>query len=619
MEQRKSRRSLYTLAGGLIAIAVSAPVAAAQAQGPTAIYLAGSLVTPKHLDTLTTASGNWQFDSLGQVAGIAAYRWQRDGSTATRVMLCRNAAITENGDSTTLSLQMVQVKIGTYSVNAGVAPGSCRIVEDKPLVDYRADWVVQAVKDGRLPAYTRARSWIAQGTPPIETVTPYNPSVIGIADGQTSSATSGHNFVGVTSGQGGEYTSSRGFLHDIDARVVDLALNKQPIGNWATLQRYTYEVLSQPQAAIWSTVNNVTVDPQFPQPGDRPYATAGLNTQQHIDSLTNIDGWQRDVFHLENTCYAHWLATADPVAGMCIQRQLAFALAEYGENLRVKTPTSYAADTGQIRGILNMLTALWKSRDVAAHVTSQNGTVLWNTARIDKMKSDIFAYLDPVMAPAPSSDPWSEARRISSTLISTPGVGFFQMDDGSTRLVATSSNFMLIQYGKEPLYLWARAGNTLARRWLEIGARHVAARIEMIGGAKGIDQCSPLKGLPNGANSDTTEDSGGSNYPVAPAVTKGTNGYTITTPGFTNLAGWAGWYKTLCQPGVTDRYDGSAIHTATQIEGYLVLAKAAGVSGLDSAIARMAADKKRTNPAALRYVNLNMAKHWAAPIETTAF
>ena len=585
----------------------------------TPISLNGAVVTAIKLDKLTTASGAWSFDYLGKVAGIAAYRWQRDGSTATRVMLCRGAAITEAGDTTQLSLQAVQVKIGSYSVSAGVAPGACRIVEDKPLVDYRADWIVQAVKDGRLPAYTRARSWIAQATPPLETVSAYDPSVIGGQGGQTGPVNASKNFVGVTSGQGGEYDASRGFLHDIDARVVDLAINKQPIGSWATLQRYSWESLAQPQAAAWSTLNNVTVDPQFPQPGDHPYATAGLNTAQHIDSLVNIEGWQRDVFHLENTCYAHWLATADPVAGMCVQRQLAFALAEYGENLRIKTPASYAADTGQIRGILNMLSALWKSRDVAARVTSNNGMVLWNTQRIDKMKTDIFTYLDPTIAPAPSSDPWSKARRIWASMApSAAGVGFFQSADGSTPMVTTSSNFMLVQYGKEPLYLWARSGDPLARKWLEIGARHIAARVEYVGGAKAIDQCSPLKGLTNGANVDTTADPGGSNYPVSPAAPRGTTGFTGTMPGWTTVQGWAIWMNTLCQPGPSDRYDGAAIHTAEQAEGLLLLAKAAGVSGLDSAITRMAADKAHTSPSAIRYTSLNMAKHWAAPIETLA-
>ena len=340
MEQRNTRRHLKLIAGGLIAIAGTAPLfpTQAKAQTSTEIRLAGNLVTPQPLDTLTTASGAWQFDSLGQIGEVSAYRWQRAGSTATRVMLCREAAVTEAGDGTQLSLQMVEVTIGAYSVNAGVAPGACRIVEDAPLVEYRADWVARAVREGRVPAYTRARSWIAQATPPIETVSAYDPSVIGTQDGQTAAVSSSKNFVGVTSGQGGEYAASRGFLHNVDARVIDLVLNNQPVGNWTTVQRYTWEALAQPQAAAWSATNHVTVDPQFPQPGDRPYATAGLNTQQHIDSLTNIVGWQRDVFHLENGCYVHWLATADPVAGMCVQRQLAFALAEYGENLRVKTP-----------------------------------------------------------------------------------------------------------------------------------------------------------------------------------------------------------------------------------------------------------------------------------------
>ena len=57
-------------------------------------------------------------------------------------------------------------------------------------------------------------------------------------DGQTGPVAANKNFVGVTSGQGGEYAASRGFLHDIDARVIDLALNMQPIwklGDAATL------------------------------------------------------------------------------------------------------------------------------------------------------------------------------------------------------------------------------------------------------------------------------------------------------------------------------------------------------------------------------------------------
>ena len=623
MKKLSNDRRLLATCGGVLAVLATLqahPVLAVAGTTPpspqTNVILGGTQVTPQRIDSFTTASGIWQLDSLGQVAGLAAYRWTRQGSTGTRIMLCRDAAVSENGDPAQLSLQMVDVRIGPFTATAGVAPGACRIVEDQPLVEARADWVVQAVKDGRLPAYTRARSWTPQATPPIETVPDYDPAVIGMAPGKTGTPTSNANFVGVTSGQGGEYPASRGFLHNIDARIVDLALNRQPIGSWTTVTRYSWESLAQPQAARWSNVNHITADPQFPLQGDRPYATAGLNTQQHIDSLKDITGWQRDIFHLENTCYVHWLATADPVAGMCVQRQLAFALAEFGENLRGTTPKTYGADTGQLRAMLNMMSALWKSRDVASHAISETGTTLWSTSRIDVMRGDIFAYFDPILAPAPSSDPWKESRRISATLSSTAAIGYLLLPDGTGAPVTDASNFMLAQYGKEPLYLWARAGDPYARKWIEIAARHLAARMEWVGGAKGIDQCATFRGRPDGPNgTDASDPSTGSSYPVGPAALVGTTGFKAVTPPWTTLRGWANWFGTFCPTAATDRYDGAAIHTATQVEGLLVLARAAGVSGLDSAIARMAADKARTAPLALRYTNLNMPKHWAAPIE----
>ena len=325
-----------------------------------------------------------------------------------------------------------------------------------------------------------------------------------------------------------------------------------------------------------------------------------------------------EAVHLENTCYAHWLATADPVAGMCVQRQLAFALAEYGENLRTKTPTKYAADTGQIRGILNMVSALWKSNDVATHVTSESGTVLWTPTRIGRMKADIFPYIDAAIAPAQSSDPWGGMRRISGSLTPVMQIGFFRLDDNSTVPVITQPNFEVVQYSKEALYLWARSGDPYALKWLTLAARHIAARVEIIGGSRGIDQCSPLKGRPDGLNNDAVDDGSGSRFPVGLASLVGTSGFKASDAPWTTMEGWATWVRGLCRSGAADRYDGAAIHTATQAEGLLLLAKAAGVSGLDSAIARMTSDKARTDPRALRYTSLNMAKHWAAPIETLA-
>ena len=581
--------------------------------------LDGQVRTPKKIDTITTASGAWTVSSLGQVQGMDAVLIKRGGSIASRVMICRPAALKEAGDPATLDLRTVTVKISAYTETFGVAPGSCRVGEDAPLVQPRADWIVKAVQDGRLPAYTRERSWIAADTPPIEAALPYDPSIIGNRDDLQLAAKApfaGMNFVGVTSGQGGEYPASRGFLHNVDARVVDRALHGEPLGDWATVHRYTLESLGQPQGAQWSALNHTTADPQFPLPGDQAYATTGTATSPTVVAFTDIEGWGRDVFHLENTCYVEWLATADPVAGLCVQRQLAFALAEYPESYRAKTPTTYAANSSQQRGILNTMSALWKSRDVASHMTSQNGTTLWNIARLDRMRADVFAYYDPFIAPAPSGDPEDEARRISGAIVSPAGDGFFVSEDGATiTTVKTFSGFMLAQYGKEPLYLWAKAGDPFGRKWLEIAARHVAARFEIIGGARGVNNCSPLKGTPAGANGGSTvTNDQGSNFPLGPSVIDAKGRNVAVMPGFTTLGGWAAWAGALCTSAPTNRYDQAELHTLTQMEGLILLARDAGVSGLDSTIARITADRARTEVAAILYRNLDMAKHWAGPV-----
>ena len=608
--------TFWTILSPTIGIAASRLNTTPPALQPGAVSLNGRLVTPTPVDVITTASGRWHIDYLARVLNTSIYRWQREGATATRVMLCRDSGTVENRDSASLSLQKIDVQIGPVLKATVVAQGSCRIVEDKPLVDPNPDWIVQAVRDGRLPVYTSARSWLPATTPPLDPVSAYNPAVLGVVDGATLSATAGHNFVGVTSGQGGEYTASRGFLHNVDARVVDLAVNGKPVGDWTTIVRFSWESLAQPQGARWSKANHITGDPQFPDAGDRAYSTGSADTLTTVDTFVNVKDWGRDVFHLENTCYVHWLATADPVAGLCIQRQLAFALSQYPENYRPLSPDTYAGNTGQIRGVLNTLTALWKSRDVASHMTSDNGHVLWATNRLDRMTADVFTSYDPVIAARGSSDSADQSKEFSQTLAGNLGYGFFKTSATTSEIVVFSSNFMLVHYGKEPLYLWSRAGNTLAAKWLEIAARHIAARVELVGGARGINLCSPIKGLPNGVNQGTVRDQeAGSNYPVGKAIVDAAGNPMPAPPAWTDIGGWATWMSGFCPHSFTDRYDGAEVHTLTETEGLLLLAKAAGVTGLDSALARVSEDRARTNLAKLVYLNLNLPKVWAAPIE----
>ena len=131
------------------------------ATAPGAVSLNGKLTTPTPVDVITTASGRWHIDYLTRILKVSAYRWQHEGVPATRVMLCRDPATTENHDSAGLSLQKVDVQIGPILIPSAVAQGSCRIVEDAPLAQPNADWIVQAIRDGRLPVL-RA---LAHGSP----------------------------------------------------------------------------------------------------------------------------------------------------------------------------------------------------------------------------------------------------------------------------------------------------------------------------------------------------------------------------------------------------------------------------------------------------------------------
>ena len=611
-EGTRTRGIGSAMALGLALAAMLGGVREAHAAPADTLMIDGRAVTARPLDVITTRSGRWQFDGLGDFGDIAAYRWRHEGSDHTRIMLCR-APLTQGEAKQELVLTRLDVRIGSMRATAAVAPGACRIVEDGPLVEPRAEWIVAAVRDGRLPAYSRTRSWVKTDTPPIERAAAYDPGEI--PPGRRGGVSANHNnFVGIVSGQGGEYPASRGFLHDIDARAVDLALAGERIGDWRTLERYTWESLSFPQGAVWSARNHVSADPQFPFPGDKHWAFpyGGDKPADDLESLLTIKGWTRDPAHLENTCYIHWLATEDPVAGLCVQRQLAYALGHYPRFLRARDPAHYGGNKSQERTIYNTLSALWKARDVATHVRSGNGRVLWNGTRIDRMKAEVFAMYDPVLAPAPGGDAWSEARRTAASLTPIPErMGYFSRTGGETLAVTTQSNFQLVQYGKEPLYLWARAGDPRARKWLTIAARQIAARVELVGGAKGIDQCAPLKSPPEGPGSGKPDPAAGSSIPVGPTLTQEAGKFRPAAPPWTGLQGWATWLNGICPPGPSDRYDGAAIHTATEAEGLLLLARAAGVPGLDSAIERVTRDRKRTQ--ALRYVNLNMAKHWAAP------
>lgn len=574
----------------LALLAFSAPAAAATFDADTA--------KAPLIDTLVTRSGHWRLRDAGRDGDLARYLWTLDEMPGfVRVMVCKRAFTHEAGDGDALDLTPVETTVRhrgeTQFWRLQVAQGSCRTAQNMEPVAPNPAWLREAVAQQRLPAYRRERSFRPMARASL-TAGPRSGSAYDATS--LGGESSNRNYVGVTSAQGGEYPSSRGFIHDVDARVIDAVLHGERIDHaWDQVAAYSWYSLAQPQGAVWSAARHVTVDPQYPEPGERPWeiANAGRRVRADIDSVIPAARWKRDVAHLENTGFVHWVLTEDPVAGLLVQRQAAYALASFYEYERKPGQRRYGAYTLQERGIYNLLGSLWKARDVAARVASVKSAAIWRPALVAKMANDVIADLDAkrfqpaVAASAGAGD--DNVRRIVGLPLAKLNPSAWKRADGGQLMLRGSSAFELAQYGKEPLYLWTRSGDRRVARWFAMSARHLVVRAVHIGGARGIDR---------------SENARGSAFPAAP----------VGAVPFRDDLGWAAWVKALpIAPMPTDRYDGASLHTLTQVKGTLLLARAAGlkVPELDAALARIDADWQRTVKP--RYVALESAKHWASP------
>lgn len=583
-------------------VAVAVPSSALQLPAFT-VLVNGNATTSTYLDTLRTRSGNWQLHSLGQHQDFHAYLMRLESKPEfARVMACRRPFTRESGDTVDLSILNSDVTVsspaGSWSWKLGVAQGACRVVQNMEPVAPNAQWLRDAVSERRLPSYSRTRAWFPSTLKPLAVDTrrgPYDPSSLGpVVGAATAVPSSNSNYIGVTSSQGGEYVSSRGFLHDVDAKVVDAALSEEDSrinATWDQFVQYTWYSLAQPQGAVWSEKLHTTVDPQFPQTGETAWENPVWTAPRpEIRSLTEVTGWKRDVHHMENTGFIHWILTEDPVAGLLVQRQAAYALAAFAEGYRKNTDKSYKVLTDQERGIYNALSTLWKSRDVSRRVRSLAGTMIWDAARSQKQALDAIAFLDAKMvAPMRNALPGASkeyVRKIAGVVMSSTGQEAMMTPTGQVTM-SVASNFMLPQYGKEPLYLWSLDGSATVKSWFEIAAGFVATRLVDVGGAAGVDGCVGVRG---------------SSFPLKVAG---------TAPAFSDKAGWAAWVNTQCPSANRANFDGAYIHTSTQMEGLLLLARAAGVAGLNPAIDRVQALKAATTTP--RSLHLQWHKHLAGP------
>jgi hypothetical protein len=551
----------------------------------------GAAATLTQVDAITTRSGIWWVDSLGQFGDSHVYAMRFSGNPAfVRLLVMRRAFTVEAGDGTTLDTRSIALTATlngtTYSWNAGCVQGSVRVVQNQEPIAPNPNWIREAVTNYKVTAFRRENAYNpATFTPasPNGWRGDYDPTSLGPNSSGTT-PTSSNNYVGTTSGQGGEYTASRSFLHDIDAGIIDRALHNEDAAInslWPQFVQYTFYSLSHPQAANWSTTNHVTADPFFPiSSADKPYEMGGVAgaTNPAVDTLRPVSSptWGRAPSHLENTGYVHWLATEDPVAALVVQRQLAYIIASYYEYRRPAGLTTYRCYDEQGRGVYNNFSALFKNKVITDSISTLNGKWLWGSARINKMVIECISYLDGVMyAPvssATTADPVKYTQKIISSYESSfPGniiPAYGGPYDG--QIVYATSNFFSWQYAAEPLYLWTRSGNTIASKWFTGMAQLFSNLMVYIGGASAVDQ---------------TNSTGGSARPIILA--------SATTP-YTNVTDWANWWNSINPTASRTNFNASYSHSVNRIGNTLRLARGAGIAGLDPAIANFDSFKAAT-------------------------
>jgi hypothetical protein len=306
--------------------------------------------------------------------------------------------------------------------------------------------------------------------------------------GRIYGVSSSNNPLGVISGQGGEYASSRGFLSGEDATLIMAAVDGEA-GLFAEAARRTRMQmlygLSLPRLVIWSSNHHALRDPQLPLAGDRRYFNEGNVSSSKGDNYQDEGDWcapadypylaeigasasrctthTRNQAHLFNHGFAYWLATGDPRAAILLQAIQAYSLASsyqrHGDRYRFRFIYQ--------RTTLNQFNAAWIARDVALHAS---GPLLWSRARVDAQVNGLWADWKANIA---AMDARSDAASRSMAMIG--GIDF--SDTGNI------SNFMMQAYGAEAAYLWASAGEPAL---LQRMTRNMILRFGKIGGTRGF-------------------------------------------------------------------------------------------------------------------------------------
>ncbi len=478
-DKRDAPTSIARTYSGSIAFATPANAKALPPKTVRQIAIDGAGITPAFLDRITTPTGDWPVHDLGAVADGRAYLFEKaDSPDWWSVCIVRWAT----------SKRVLNEAVHTVSVDdkvyrLSVLQGSMRCADNGEPVKPDMARLKAAVEAGRVVPYGAAAFSGFSVKPSFggRSGGDYDPARI---YGRSSS----DNLIGVISGQGGEYDSSRGFLAERDALMITAALSGNNSLFNTTARRVRNQMLyglSLPNLVIWSKNHHMLRDPQQPFPGDTPYVNEGIDLENYGGSMqwtvpdkhpyaSDIEArpgqsfeHSRDIAHLFNHGYAYWLATGDPRAAILQQAIGAYGLAGtwqggYGDG-RYRSQFNYQ------RMMLNPFSALWKARDVAANITTENGKMFWPKARVDKMVDDIYSdWRTKIAAMDASRDPKKKM------------MAAFKAYDESE----SYSKFMGQAYGPEAAYLFASIGKGGLLTRL---AQNMVLRVNHVGGARGVD------------------------------------------------------------------------------------------------------------------------------------
>lgn len=259
--------------------------------GVWVIEIDGVEKTQTFLANHVTPSGTWPCYSLGTLPdGSKAYMdLYNSNADFCRVRIHRMGAYDAAGThvpSVPISHKQYLVSINGDDVSVGVWNGAIGHVETVRPLAWSPSAIVAAVNAKRIQPGTVAAF---SGWPRTPSTTPEaapgnapKTYVPGRAYGRGSS----YNTIGVISGQGGEYTSSRGFLPGEEAQLLAAAWDGNTtmfnaMVGWVEAQSYYSPTI--PFLCIWSENHDTLRDPQIPFAGDLKYFNEGSSSQNFGD------------------------------------------------------------------------------------------------------------------------------------------------------------------------------------------------------------------------------------------------------------------------------------------------------------------------------------------------